>query len=129
MTLSPISRPPHQPPAFGVAALYDVMVPMRDGVLLATDIYLPAENGTLPPGPWPVVLERTPYSKARSQTNTPDGPFWASRGYVFVVQDCRGRHKSQGTFISYPQESDDGVDTMAWITSVISSGSQALTLA
>ena len=115
MTLSPISRPPHQPPAFGVAALYDVMVPMRDGVLLATDIYLPAENGTLPPGPWPVVLERTPYSKARSQTNTPDGPFWASRGYVFVVQDCRGRHKSQGTFISYPQESDDGVDTMAWI--------------
>ncbi len=110
-----VARPALRAPEHGVATLHDVMVPMRDGVRLATDVWLPAQDGALLPGPWPVVLERTPYSKTRSQGNTPDGPFWASRGYVYVVQDCRGRWKSEGAFISYPSEGDDGVDTMAWI--------------
>jgi len=91
------------------------MVAMRDGARLATDIWLPALDGAILPGPWPVVLERTPYDKTRSQGNTPDGPFWASRGYVYVRQDCRGRYKSEGVFISYPREGDDGEDTVAWI--------------
>ncbi len=110
-----IARPQRSPATNGVATLHDVAVTMRDGTKLATDIYLPAQNGALLPGPFPVVLERTPYLKTRNQTNTPDGAFWASRGYVFVTQDCRGRHKSDGVFISYPVEADDGVDTMAWI--------------
>ncbi len=110
-----IARPTRSPALYGVATLHDIMVPMRDGALLATDVYLPAKDGVILPGPFPVVLERTPYLKTRNQTNTPDGAFWASRGYAFVVQDCRGRHKSEGVFISYPVEGDDGVDTMAWI--------------
>lgn len=110
-----IARPPRLPPEFGVATLHDVRVTMRDGVRLTTDIWLPAENGIILPGPFPVVLERTPYSKTRSPGNTPDGPFWAARGYVYVVQDCRGRFGSEGNFISYPAEGDDGEDTMAWI--------------
>jgi len=110
-----INRPPLRAPECGVATLHDVMVPMRDGVRLATDIWLPAKDGAILPGPWPVVLERTPYNKTRGPGNTPDGAFWASRGYVFVAQDCRGRWKSEGSFISYPSEGDDGVDTMAWI--------------
>ena len=110
-----VNRPPRSPATNGVATLHDIMVTMRDGARLATDVYLPAEDGALLPGPFPVVLERTPYLKTRNQTNTPDGAFWASRGYVFVTQDCRGRHKSDGVFISYPVEGDDGVDTMAWI--------------
>ena len=110
-----IARPPRSPVTNGVATLHDIMVAMRDGARLATDVYLPAQDGALLPGPFPVVLERTPYLKTRNQTNTPDGAFWASRGYVFVTQDCRGRHKSDGVFISYPVEGDDGVDTMAWI--------------
>ena len=110
-----IARPPLSPATHGVATLHDVMIEMRDGAKLATDIYLPAKDGKILPGPFPVVLERTPYLKTRNQTNTPDGRFWASRGYAFVVQDCRGRHKSDGVFISYPVEADDGVDTVGWI--------------
>lgn len=110
-----IARPPRPPEQYGVATLHDIMVPMRDGIMLATDVYLPTENGTILPGPWPVVLERTPYSKLRSPGNTPEGPFWPRQGYAYVKQDCRGRYGSEGIFISYPQEADDGVDTMAWI--------------
>jgi uncharacterized protein len=110
-----IARPALRSPDHGVATLHDVMVAMRDGIRLATDIYLPTDNGRILPGPWPVVVERTPYDKLRSQTNTPDGPFWATRGYVFVKQDCRGRFKSEGKFVSYPSEGDDGEDTVAWI--------------
>lgn len=105
-----IARPVLRSPDYDVTVQSDVMVAMRDGVRLATDIYLPAAAGT-----WPVVVERTPYDKLRSQTNTPDGDFWASRGYVFVKQDCRGRFKSEGKFVSYPSEGDDGEDTVAWI--------------
>ena len=110
-----IARPELRSPDYSVATLHDVMVMVRDGIRLATDIYLPTDNGRILPGPWPVVVERTPYDKLRSQTNTPDGPFWASRGYAFVKQDCRGRFKSEGRFLSYPSEGDDGEDTIAWI--------------
>jgi uncharacterized protein len=110
-----IARPPCRAPEHEVIIQRAIMVTMRDGVRLATDVYLPAKDSQALPGPWPALLERTPYSKLRSQTNTPDGRFWASRGYVFVVQDCRGRFGSEGRFISYPAEGDDGVDTVAWI--------------
>ncbi|HVZ07306.1 CocE/NonD family hydrolase [Rhodopila sp.] len=109
------ARPPLRAPECAHAVLHDVMVTMRDGTRLATDIYLPAADGAIRPGRWPVVLERTPYDKARSQTNTPDGAFWARRGYACVKQDCRGRFGSEGEFISYPSEGDDGIDTFEWI--------------
>src|ERR1043166_4106364 len=51
-------------PKFDVAATKDVMVPMRDGVRLATDIYRPARDGVAAAGKFPVVMERTPYDKA-----------------------------------------------------------------
>src|SRR5213593_916230 len=66
------------------------MAPMRDGVRLATDIYLPEGEG-----PWPVVLERTPYN--RKQQVGKAGPF-VSKGYVFAVQDWRGHFDSEGKF-------------------------------
>lgn len=50
-------------PAYGIIAQKNVMVPMRDGVKLATDIYLPARDGTAVEGRFPVVLSRTPYGK------------------------------------------------------------------
>jgi uncharacterized protein len=90
-----IARPPCRAPEHEVIIQRAIMVTMRDGVRLATDVYLPAKDSQALPGPWPALLERTPYSKLRSQTNTPDGRFWASRGYVFVVQDCRGRFGSE----------------------------------
>ena len=102
-------------PEYGVAVVRDVMVPMRDGVRLATDLYMPARGGAPLPGPWPAVIERTPYSKHRFYANAPDGNDYARRGYVMVVQDVRGKFNSEGVFASYPQEGPDGVDAVAWI--------------
>lgn len=102
----------------------NIMVPMRDGVHLATDIYLPAgrQGAALP-----VLLERTPYDK--EGTNHADfsvadeiplskpniARLFAAQGYAFVLQDCRGRYGSEGLFRKYMSEAEDGADTLAWI--------------
>jgi len=105
----------------------DVMVAMRDGVRLATDIYRPASDGRLAPGAFPVILERTPYDKrtpSRSERSVADptplgraevAAFFVARGYVFVYQDCRGTHNSEGLFTKYLSEGEDGFDTIGWI--------------
>ncbi|HLG17107.1 MAG TPA: CocE/NonD family hydrolase [Blastocatellia bacterium] len=83
------------------------MVAMRDGVKLATSIYLPEGNG-----PWPVVLVRTPYGKS-----TQSGGFagWNKRGFALVVQDCRGTFKSEGEYRPFMNDHLDGYDTIEWI--------------
>jgi hypothetical protein len=107
----------------GVSVVTDVMVPMRDGVCLATDIYFPRDV----PGPLSVLLERTPYGKreANHGDRTAQDPVpkikpliaaqFARCGYIYVIQDCRGRFDSQGVFTKYVNEGPDGVDTLAWI--------------
>jgi putative CocE/NonD family hydrolase len=100
---------------YGVAIVRDVMVPMRDGVKLATDLYFPAKDGLPLPGPWPAVIERTPYNKTVFLANAPDGPDYARSGYVMVVQDVRGRYASEGIFGSYTQEAPDGLDAFKWV--------------
>ena len=72
----------------------DVMVPMRDGVRLATDIYYPARDGKRLEGRFPAILERTPYNKGSRFHGMPPypwQPFYASHGYVCISQDVRGR--------------------------------------
>lgn len=87
------------------------MLPMRDGVRLATDIYLP--RGT---GPFPVILSRTPYGRVAHHESAPG---FAQGGYACVVQDMRGRFDSEGENLPFIGcgwgEHQDGVDTMAWI--------------
>ena len=112
---------------FDVTVASDVMVAMRDGVRLATDIYRPARAGKAAPGRFPVILERTPYGKtvdSRSERNaanpTPKtraevAAFFVSRGYVVIYQDCRGRYGSEGEFVKYLSDGLDGYDTCAWI--------------
>ena len=106
----------------GATLTSDVMVPMRDGVRLATDIYAPEASGS-----WPVILERTPYGKttpSRSERTRADpkprtrsevAEFFVQHGYVVVYQDCRGRYKSEGAFVKYLSDGNDGYDTCAWI--------------
>jgi len=98
------------------------MIAARDGVRLATDVYLPAGKG-----PWTVLLERTPYD--RRGTNHADrtlaepepkskpqiAAWFADRGFAYVLQDCRGRFESEGRFEKYLGEQADGVDTLNWI--------------
>jgi putative CocE/NonD family hydrolase len=102
---------------YDVALSLDVMVPMRDGVLLATDIHRPAINGAPAPGRFPVILERTPYGKDGGRYGGAGEwtKYFVSRGYVVVAQDVRGRYASEGNWKPHRDDVDDGYDTVKWI--------------
>ena len=89
-----------------------VMVPMRDGVGLATNIYRPkGAKGALP-----TVFIKTPYNElAYNARSTRTALTWVSRGYALVMQNERGRYFSQGEYeiLGYPQT--DGYDALTWI--------------
>src|SRR5881409_2127150 len=78
---------------YDVVVEKNVRVPMRDGVRLAADLYLPARNGKVAEGRFPAVMERTPYDK---EGKVNEGRYFARRGYVAVMQDVRGRFQSEG---------------------------------
>lgn len=112
---------------FDVAVERDVMIAMRDGIRLATDIYRPARGSRPAAGRFPVILERTPYDKSaqsRSERSVSDvqpkpraevAAFYVRRGYIVAFQDCRGRFKSEGQFVKYLGEANDGYDTIEWL--------------
>ena len=90
-----------------------VFVRTRDGIQLATDVYL-GDDTT----PRPAVLVRLPYDKSGRYTFMPQlAPHFTSRGFVFVVQDVRGKFRSGGDTTPYAHEVTDGYDTLDWITS------------
>jgi putative CocE/NonD family hydrolase len=93
----------------------NLFVEMRDGTPLATDVYLPAEDGQPLEGRLPTVLERTPYDKENPTRKKDVGEWFASRGYAVVIQDFRGRYKSEGEFYKYADMGEDGYDTTEWI--------------
>ena len=92
----------------------NLMMPMRDGVSLATDVYFPSVSGRRAEGAFPVILERTPYDKA-SARNVTKGKYFARRGYVCAIQDVRGRFESEGEWYAFAKEAPDGYDTVEWI--------------
>ncbi len=90
----------------GVRLRETVLVPMRDGVNLATDFYLPNSQG-----PWPAILIRTPYSRREGNIV---GEFFCRYGYAVAVQDTRGRFDSEGEFYPFRAEREDGEDFAQW---------------
>lgn len=89
-----------------------VLVPMRDGVRLATDVYLPAR----PKGRLPCVLVRLPYDKSGRFSFMPQtAAVFTERGYAFVAQDVRGKVRSEGETFAFIHEVADGYDTLEWI--------------
>jgi len=92
-----------------VRQLFDVRIPMRDGVTLSADIWLPAA-----PGRYPIVLTRTPYLKTGAKMAT-FAHAYAGRGYAFVAQDTRGRGDSDGRFSWLQDDATDGYDTIEWL--------------
>jgi putative CocE/NonD family hydrolase len=104
-----------RPEEYEVAIYRDVMVPMRDGVRLATDLYFPSRNGALAEGKFPAILDRTPYDKVPRATAANDPEYFAKRGYVFAFQDERGHGASEGEFYIYLNLGRDGYDTVEWI--------------
>ena len=112
VTLEPQTSGAASQPRYGVIVAKNVMVPMRDGVRLAIDIYRPALNGLPVEGKFPVILERTPYDKARSESWT---QYFAPRGYIAVAQDVRGRFASEGTWRMHRDDGNDGYDAAKWL--------------
>jgi putative CocE/NonD family hydrolase len=91
--------------------LFGVRMPMRDGVELSADIWMPSDEGR-----YPAILIRTPYVKTNQRHRFPEyGAYFASHGYAFVVQDVRGRGDSDGDFDFFFGEGEDGFDTIEWI--------------
>ena len=97
----------------------DTMIPMGDGVRLATDLYLPCHgDGSLLEDEVPALLVRTSYDKTAPEWDDII-PYYVRRGYAFVVQDLRSRFRSEGDgsyfHTANPWEGDDGYDTVEWL--------------
>jgi putative CocE/NonD family hydrolase len=111
----PFERIPTTTPARSPAhrVFSNIMIAMRDGTRLACDVYLPQGDG-----PFPTVLTRMPYGKTEPYCYMPlIGAFYASKGYVYVVQDVRGKWGSEGVFEPNlaSVEIADGYDSIDWI--------------
>jgi len=97
-----LSRPEHE-----IVEEPGVKVPMRDGIVLSTDVYRPKGDGK-----HPVVHIRTPYKK---EMQALQGRYYARRGYAVAVQDVRGRFASPGAWEPFVNEARDGYDSIEWL--------------
>jgi len=112
-----------QAPYDAVQVEENLMIPMRDGVRLATDIYRPASDGILVDQKLPVLLQRTPYDKTGERL-VAAARFFASHGYVVALQDHRGLYASEGVFTKYIGEGMDGYDTIEYLADQLYSDGQ-----
>lgn len=97
-----------EPPLASSLEELAVPVPMRDGVRLTADVFLPRATGR-----WPTVLFRTPYGRKGPSSRSYRG--FVQSGYAVVLEDVRGRYASEGVFGTIDQEGPDGSDTINWI--------------
>lgn len=95
-------------PRYEVETRADVKIPMRDGVQLSAHVFLPKAEGR-----FPVLLTRTPYGKGGLLS--PGARSVAAHGCVSINQDCRGRGASEGDWVPFLNEAQDGEDTRRWI--------------
>lgn len=91
----------------------NIAVPMRDGVILYADLYMPATEGV-----FPAVIMRTPYNKDKFDQewlySNPE--LWMKEGYCLLIQDVRGCCRSEGILRSTGEsEVEDGYDTVEWV--------------
>jgi len=103
MTTTLTSEPIHR-----VLVEKDLPMRTRDDVTLYADVYRPDA-----PGRFPVLVVRTPYDKSQDMALT-EKDYFPARGYVVVVQDTRGRFRSEGEFYPFLYEAQDGYDAIEW---------------
>ncbi len=106
---APASSPPAAQATPEVKIEFNSRVPMRDRTELSADIYRPVGEGK-----FPVILNRTPYTKAGGSTFK-IAQYFVSHGYVYVAMDVRGRGDSDGTFEPYRHDGQDGYDAIEWL--------------
>jgi predicted acyl esterase len=117
----PAAEAPAKWPGLPPGAVEEFAV-MRDGTKLAANVFKPAGVG-----PWPVVMTRTPYLKDGriDKEHDPDGSkmraglvkqarHYTDAGYVFVLQDTRGKGRSQGFYAAFENDVEDGYDSVEW---------------
>ena len=97
------SEPRHE-----VRLLHDRRVPLRDGISLSADVYLPLGGAGLP-----TIVQWTPYESTRERFVS-WGVWFAQRGYAAVVVDVRGRYESEGRFTAWEHDGRDAHDTLTW---------------
>lgn len=90
-----------------VTVTKDLVVTLKDGTKLATDVYLPKGDG-----PFPAIFVRSPYNKNGEKANA---EYFAKRGYAFVAQDTRGRYGSTGVWRFIADDTADGAEAAAWL--------------
>ena len=91
-----------------VRLLHDQRVPMRDGIAISADVYLPTKGG-----PLPTIVQWTPYESTRERF-IGWGIWFARRGYAAIVVDVRGRYESGGEFVAWEFDGPDAQDTLTW---------------
>ena len=131
--LLPAQTKPDAPPEFDVKAhytKYEYRIPMRDGVHLFTAVYVPKDASVS--HPYPFLINRTPYNVGpygvdQYRTRLGPSPEFEKAGYIFVMQDVRGRYMSEGTFLEMRphldnkksskdvDDSSDLYDTIEWL--------------
>jgi uncharacterized protein len=107
-----------QPGPFAVVREDDVAMRTRDGVTLYADVYRPAAAESVP-----VLLRRTPYGKRDNDlaADFSEARYFASHGYLVVVQDTRGRFTSEGEWYPFVYEARDGYDAIEWAAGIAGS--------
>ncbi len=97
-------------PIFATRTVRSTFIPMRDGTRLSTDFHIPVGASL----PLPVILSRTPYNKRAA--SPPLTYIFPEQGFIYAVQDIRGRHESEGEFVACSAiERTDGHDTVSWL--------------
>jgi predicted acyl esterase len=92
------------------AGATEVLAEMRDGVKLAGNLYLPAGNG-----PFPCIVQRTPYGKDAMFASPAGAKKYTDGGYAYLVQDVRGKGRSEGFYQAFINDGFDGYDTIEWM--------------
>jgi uncharacterized protein len=91
--------------------IFEIGIPMRDGIELAADVYLPVEGSR----PAPAIVQSTPYDKSNAAFFDAEARFFQSHGYAVVIHDVRGRGKSEGEWRAFVNDGKDGHDVVEWV--------------
>jgi uncharacterized protein len=96
----------------GMICKYNIETPMRDGVILRGDLYMPIGQGRYPLLLWRTIFRKNTLARAFAQY---DPAFFIRHGYTVFIQDARGLGESDGEFDRFTADGKDGYDTIEWL--------------